>query len=139
SGGTEKTNYYSSLNYTSDKSRAIENNYNRVSGRINLTQKIGKMLEFGSNINVGRTKLIGLNDTRNTSTNYLYQTRNLLWPLYWPTDYKTGDEWTERYGSLAQNQLYYNNEWENWSNTTRLSAIESLNLKLTNDLNIKTV
>ncbi|MGO3804865.1 MAG: SusC/RagA family TonB-linked outer membrane protein [Sphingobacterium sp.] len=139
SGATEKTNYYTSLNYTTDKSRAIENNYNRVSGRVNLTQKIGKMLEFGSNINFGRTKLIGLNDTRNTSTNYLYQTRNLLWPLYWPTDYKTGEDWIDRYGSLAQNQLYYNNEWENWSKTSRLSAIESLNLKLTNDLNIKTV
>lgn len=139
SGANENTSYYSSLNYTTDKSRAILNDYNRVSGRVNLTQKIGKMLEFGSNINLAKTKLVGMNDTRNTSTSYLFQTRNLLWPFYWPTDYKTGDPWTARYGSLAQNQLYYNNEWENWSNISKISAIESLTLKLLPELNVKTI
>ncbi|MFD1770524.1 SusC/RagA family TonB-linked outer membrane protein [Sphingobacterium suaedae] len=139
SGANEKTNYYSSLNYTSDKSRAILNNYSRVSGRVNLTQKIGKMLEFGSNINLARTKLVGMNDTRNTSTSYLFQTRNLLWPFYWPTDYKTGDPWTARYGSLAQNQLYYNNEWDNSSNISKISAIESITLRLLPELNLKTI
>lgn len=139
SGATEKTSYYASLNYTTDKSRAVINDYNRVGGRVNLTQKIGKYLEFGSNVNFSRNKLVGMNDTRNTSTSYLFQTRNLLWPLYWPTDYKTGDPWTARYGSLAQNQVHYNKEWENWSNTSRISAIESLQLNILPELNVKTI
>jgi hypothetical protein len=139
SGATEKTNYYASLGYTQDKSRIIENNFDRINGRINLTQKIGKYLEFGSNVNYAKNKLIGMNDTRNTGTNYLYQASNLLWQMYWPTDYKTGNEYTARYGSLAYNPLYYNKEWENSSKTSKLSAIESLSLKLLPELTLKTI
>lgn len=139
SGATEKTNYYASLSYTTDKSRMIENDFRRINGRINLTQKIGSFIEFGSNINVANNSLIGLNDTRNLGTNYLMQTRNLLWPLYWPTDYKTGDEWSARYGSLAYNPLYYNKEWENTSDTRRISATESLTFFLLPELNVKTI
>ncbi|MEN5235465.1 TonB-dependent receptor [Sphingobacterium faecium] len=139
SGGTDNTNYYTSLSYTQDKSRVILNDYNRISGRVNLNQKIGKYLEFGSNINIAKTKLVGMNDTRNTGSNYLLQTRNLLWPLYWPTDYKTGNEWTARYGSLAYNPLYYNKEWENSSKTSKISAVESLTLKLLPELTVKTI
>ncbi|HAL52922.1 MAG TPA: TonB-dependent receptor [Sphingobacterium sp.] len=139
SGATEKTNYYASLGYTQDKSRIIENNFDRINGRIHLTQKIGKYLEFGSNVNYAKNKLIGMNDTRNTGTNYLYQASNLLWQMYWPTDYKTGNEYTARYGSLAYNPLYYNKEWENSSKTSKLSAIESLSLKLLPELTLKTI
>ncbi|MEN5436343.1 TonB-dependent receptor [Sphingobacterium faecium] len=139
SGGTDNTNYYTSLSYTQDKSRVILNDYDRISGRVNLNQKIGKYLEFGSNINIAKTKLVGMNDTRNTGSNYLLQTRNLLWPLYWPTDYKTGNEWTARYGSLAYNPLYYNKEWENSSKTSKISAVESLTLRLLPELTIKTI
>lgn len=139
SGGTDNTNYYTSLSYTQDKSRVILNDYDRISGRVNLNQKIGKYLEFGSNINIAKTKLVGMNDTRNTGSNYLMQTRNLLWPLYWPTDYKTGNEWTARYGSLAYNPLYYNKEWENSSKTSKISAVESLTLRLLPELTIKTI
>lgn len=139
SGATENTSYYSSLSYTQDKSRMIENDFQRINGRINLTQNIGKYIEFGSNINISKNKTIGLNDTRNTGTNYLFQTRNLLWPLYWPTDYKTGDEWSERYGSLAYNPLYYNKEWENSANTRKISAVESLTVKILPELNVKTI
>lgn len=139
SGGTDNTKYYSSLGYTKDKSRIILNDYERINGRVNLTQNIGKYLEFGSNINIANTNNQGMNDTRNTGTNYLLQTRNLLWGLYWPTNYKTGNDWTERYGSLAYNPFYYNTQWENSSKTRKISAVESLSLKLTSDLTLKTV
>lgn len=139
SGATDKTNYYSSLSFTTDKSRMIENDFRRINGRINLTQKIGRFIEFGSNINIANNKLLGMNDTRNLGTNYLMQTRNLLFPLYWPTDYKTGNDWTARYGSLAYNALYYNNEWENSSTTRRISATESLTFKILPELNVRTI
>lgn len=139
SGATDRTNYYASLSYTTDKSRMIENDFSRINGRVNLTQKIGSFIEFGSNVNISTSELIGLNDTRNTGTNYLYQVRNLLWPLYWPTNYKTGDEWSARYGSLAYNPLYYNKEWENSSNTRRIGATESLTFHLLPGLNVKTI
>ena len=139
SGATENTNYFASLGYTTDKGRSVMNDYERINGRINLNQKIGKLLEFGANVAVANTDLTGVNDTRNTSTNYLYQTSNLLWPFYWPTDYKTGNTWTARYTSYGQNVIHYNNEWENSTGTKKISATPSLTLKLLPELSLKTV
>lgn len=139
SGGDENTTYYSSFSYSRDDGRAKVNGHDRVSGRVNLTQKIGKHIEFGSRVNIGRTNLTGYNDTRNLGANYYEQTRNLLWGLYWPTDYKTGEPWTDRFGSLAQNNVYYDNEWENSSKTLRTSAIESLKINILPELFVNTI
>lgn len=139
SGGDEKTKYYTSVSYTKDQGRIKINDYDRITGRANLSQKIGKLFEFSSNINIAKTNLSGFNDTRNISENYYEQTRNLLWGLYWPTNYKTGEAWTTRFGSLAQNNVYYDNEWENSSKTLRISANESLVLNILPELYVKTV
>lgn len=139
SGGDKNTKYYSSLSYTKDQGRIKINNYDRISGRVNLSQRVTDNIEFISNINVANTNLSGYNDSRNISANYYEQTRNLLWGLYWPTDYKTGDPWTARFGSLAQNNVYYDNEWDNGSNTLRISANESLIVGLLPGLELKTV
>lgn len=139
SGGTENTNYYSSFSYTDDKGMSVQNEYDRLSGRVNLTQKVGKAIEFSTNVNVANTNKVGFNDTRNISSNYFYQSRNLLWPFYWPTDYQTGEAWTSRYGSLAYNPLYYNEEWENSSKTMKLTASENLSIKIIPDLVFRTI
>ncbi len=139
SGGDENTNYYSSFSYSKDEGRVKINENERVSGRINLDQKIGKHIEFTSKVNVARTKLSGFNDSRNISSNYYEQTRNLLWGLYWPTDYKTGEPWTQRFGSLAQNNIYYDGEWENSSRTLRVNAIEGLKVNILPELSVRTL
>jgi len=139
SGGNSQTRYYSSLAYTKDKGRAYTNEFDRIGGRLNLTQKIAKWLEFGSNLNVSHNDKSGYNDSRNTGTNYFYQSSNLLFPFYWPTDYKTGLPYTLRYNSLGYNPLYYDQQWENWSKTLRLSAIESLTFYLLPSLTAKAV
>lgn len=82
SGATQNTNYYTSLSYTQDEGRLKMNSFDRVSGRLNLTQKVGKFLELTTNASLARTKKSGYNDTRNTGSNYFMQTRNLLWGLY---------------------------------------------------------
>ncbi|HEY0770276.1 MAG TPA: carboxypeptidase-like regulatory domain-containing protein, partial [Sphingobacteriaceae bacterium] len=86
SGGDQNTSYYSSFSYTRDQSRIRINDFDRLSGRINLAQKVGKYVEFISNVNIARTGQTGFNDSRNTGSNYFMQSRNLLWPFYWPTD-----------------------------------------------------
>lgn len=139
SGGNSQTRYYSSLSYTKEKGRAYTNEFDRISGRLNLSQKIAKWLEFGSNINVSFNDKSGYNDTRNTGTNYFYLSSNLLFPFYWPTDYKTGLPYTTRYNSLGYNPLYYDTQWENWSKTLRMSAIESLTFNLLPSLTAKTI
>jgi len=139
SGGTETTKYFSSLSYTKDKGRAIINDYDRISGRINLSQKVFSNVEYNANLNVANTNKTGFNDTRSTGSNYFFQARNLLFPFYWPTDYKTGNPWTAQYGSLAYNSDYYNNEWGNNSNTLKLSAVQSLSWEIVPNLTAKTI
>lgn len=139
SGATPTTNYYTSLSYTKDQGRIKVNSFDRISGRVNLSQKVGKWMEFGTNVSLSRTNKSGYNDTRSTGDNLFMQTRNLLWGLYWPTDYKTGAPWTSRYGSYAQNQLYYMNECENESINSRISAVETLTLHLMKGLDVKSI
>jgi len=139
SGANDQTSYYSSLSYTKDQGRSTVNDFSRIAGRVNVNQKVGKIIEFNTNVNIAKNVQHGFNDTRSTGANYFMQSRNLLWPLYWPTDYKTGDPWTARYGSYAYNQVYYNNEWENESNVLRLSANETLTVKFMPELVLKSV
>lgn len=139
SGAGDATNYYTSISYTKDQGRLKVNNFERFSGRVNLNQKIGRHFEVGTNVSLGRTVKNGYNDSRNTSGNYFFQTRNLLWGFYWPTDYKTGEEWTARYGSYARNNLYYDKQWENKSTNTNISVIETLTAHIIEGLDLKTV
>lgn len=139
SGATPVTNYYTSLSYTKDEGRLKVNSFDRFSGRVNLSQKVGKFFELGTNVNFARTIKSGYNDTRSTGDNYFMQTRNLLWGLYWPTNYKTGDPWTTRYGSYAQNGVYYDKEWENESVNTRISASETITLHLLSGLDVRSI
>ncbi len=139
SGASETSNYYTSLSYTKDQGRSVINDFERITGRVNLNQKVGKYVEFGTNINIAKSNKTGFNDTRSTGANYFFQQRNLLWPLYWPTDYVTGAPWTLRYGSLAYNPVYYNKEWENSSKMLKLSANESLTVKILPELVFKSI
>jgi len=139
SGGDENTRYYSSFSYTKDQNRIKVNEFDRFTGRINLSQKIGKYVEIGSNVNVARSGQSGYNDTRNTGSNSYFQTRNLLWPLYWPTNYKTGQPFTARFGSLAQNNIYYDTQWDNESITRRIIANQYLQANVVSGLTLKTV
>lgn len=139
SGGDQNTKYYTSFSYTKDDGRIRVNDFDRISGRVNLSQRIGKYVDFATNINIAKTTKSGYNDTRNTGGNYFMQTRNLLWPFYWPTDYKTGAPFTARFGSLAQNGLYYDNEWDNKTSDFRVQANPSATLHILPDLDLRTI
>ncbi len=139
SGGNQTSKYYTSLSYTKDNGRIKVNDFDRISGRVNLSNSLGKYVDLMSNLNIAKTTKSGYNDTRNTGGNYFMQTRNLLWPFYWPTDYKTGKPYTNRYGSLAQNGLYYDNEWENQTSDFRMLASQSLVAHILPSLDLKTV
>ncbi len=139
SGGTDDTKYYTSLSYTKDQSRIRINEFERITGRMSISQKVGKVFEFGANVNIARSSQAGFNDTRNTGSNYFLQTRNLLWPLYWPTDYKTGNPYTARFGSLAQNNVFYDNEWDNESITRRISASPYVQFNILPELTLKSI
>lgn len=140
SGGTDKTTYFSSFSYSRNQGRVKINNYDRFSGRVNLTQKIGDHIEFGSNVNISKTSLTGFNDTSNPATNYFQATRSRLFGVYWPTDYKTGEPWLPVFGnSGAQNNIFYDNEWENGSKVFQTRAIERLKVNILPELSAQTI
>jgi TonB-linked SusC/RagA family outer membrane protein len=139
SGATETSSYYTSFSYTNDLGRSVINSFDRFTGRINFAQKVGKFVEFGTNINISSSGQDGFNDSRSTGSNYFMQSRNLLWGLYWPTDIATGLPWTKRYGSYAYNPLYYNDQWENTSNTLRLLANETVTVTILPELILKSI
>lgn len=139
SGATETTNYYTSIAYTKENGRIKTNDFDRITGRINLTQKVGKRVDFTTNINIARSNKKGFNDTRNLGGNPFLQSRNLLWGMYWPTDYITEEPYTARYGSYAYNPVFYDNEWVNYSKTLRLSASEAVTIKILPELAFKSI
>lgn len=139
SGATEASSYYTSFSYTKDLGRSVINDFNRITGRINFSEKVGKHVEFSTNLNLSNSKQEGFNDTRATGNNYFLQSRNLLWGLYWPTDYVTDLPWTARYGSYAYNPIYYNNEWENNSKTLRVFANEAVTVTILPELILKSI
>ena len=139
SGASNGTSYFASLSYTDDQGRLRVNSFDRYSGRVNLNQKVGRLFELGTNVSIGRTGKSGYNDTRNTGSNSFMQTRNLLWGLYWPTDYKTGEPWTARYGSYAQNGVYYDTQWSNEATTTDASITETAVVHFFPGLDLKSV
>jgi len=138
SGANDKTNYYTSISYTSEQSRLKINKFRRMAGRINLSRKINNWMEIGTNASMGMTIKHGYNDSRNTASNTFMNVSNLLWGFYWPTHYEDGSDWKERYGSWAQNFLYQDTQWENSSINTRMSVIETLTLHLMPGLDWKT-
>lgn len=95
SGGTEKTNYYLSLGYTTQESVARPNDMARYSFRSNIDQNIYKWLSVGVNAGLTRTEYNGLNTgTNSLSGNIFNATRqhpNV--PIYnpnHPTGYNIG-------------------------------------------------
>lgn len=139
SAGSDKTKVYASLSYTKDKGRAYTNDFQRIGGRVNINQKVMNFIDFGANINISHTDKSGYNDTRNTGTNYMFLANNLLFPFYWPTDYKTGEPYTTRYRSLGYNPLYYDTQWNNSSKILRIIAAPSLTVNFLPNLVGKTI
>ncbi len=50
SGGTEKTNYYTSVGYTNQKGMLEENEFRRISARLNLDHKLFKNVTLGTRV-----------------------------------------------------------------------------------------
>ncbi|MGN0202731.1 MAG: SusC/RagA family TonB-linked outer membrane protein [Candidatus Cryptobacteroides sp.] len=138
SGGNDKSTYYSSFSYTDEQGRVKINGFKRFSGRVNLNQKVGDRLEFATSASISRTVKSGFNDTRSTGSNYFMQSRNLLFPFYWPTT-ADGEEWTGRYASYAYNALYHDEQWENATTNLRINGSETLTLHIIPGLDAKTI
>jgi len=125
SGATDKTSYYTSVSYSDEEGRSMNNDFSRLSGRANITQKIGKIFEASTNMAVTYSEKSGFNDTDNGTLNYFQMSRNRLFPCYYPYD-EDGKLKKIRWNNTPYNILWYDDYWSNSSKTLKVSAIESL-------------
>ncbi|WP_026905405.1 SusC/RagA family TonB-linked outer membrane protein [Pedobacter glucosidilyticus] len=82
-GSSDKTNYYTSFGYLDDKGYSINSDYERFSGRLNLTQQVNKWIKAGLNINYARseTNRNGQGETSN-SVFWLVDNMPSIYPLF---------------------------------------------------------
>ena len=133
SGATDKTSYYTSLSYNKEEGRVSKNDFSRISGRANVTQKIGKLFEASTNMAITYTEKSGFNDTDNGTLNYFQQSRNRLYACYYPYD-EDGNLKQVRWNNTPYNVLWYDDYWTNSSKTLKVSAIETLQANLIKDV-----
>ena len=125
SGADENTSYFTSFAYMREEGRVATNNMDRITGRLNVSKKIVKNLEFTTNISIAGVKKDGFNDTYNNNTNYFQNLRNQFFGEYWPY-YPDGTPNTSRYKSYSYNYLYYDDLQENYSKMFRTTLNETI-------------
>jgi TonB-linked SusC/RagA family outer membrane protein len=85
SGGNEKTQFYVSANVLDQEGLALNSDFLRYSGRVNITQKISDKMNFGLNIMTAITD----QDVANNGTAYnspFYNVNRNCWPTETPYD-----------------------------------------------------
>lgn len=85
SGGTEKTDYFASLNYLSDKGYVINSDFQRISGRINVNTQATDWFRTGVNLSGTFVKSNQTDVTSSTSyVNPIFFARNIgpIYPVY---------------------------------------------------------
>ncbi len=85
SGGTEKTDYYTSLGYMNEEGFIIGSGFSRISAKANVNSQITKWLKMGSNLNVGHSKSVGeQSETSGAISNPFRATRYLgnIFPIH---------------------------------------------------------
>ncbi|MDR2859190.1 MAG: SusC/RagA family TonB-linked outer membrane protein, partial [Mediterranea sp.] len=75
SGGDDKISYFSSLGYTDEKGLTYQQDFSRISGRVNVKYKFNKRLELGANI-LYSTISQDVNSEGGTYTSPIYSSRH---------------------------------------------------------------
>jgi TonB-linked SusC/RagA family outer membrane protein len=85
SGGTDKTDYFASLNYLSDKGYVINSDFQRISGRINVNTQATDWLKTGVNLSGTFVKSNQTDVSSSTAyVNPIFFARNIgpIYPIY---------------------------------------------------------
>ena len=101
SGGTETTDYYMSVGYTTDNGWLEKTNYDRISARANLNFTPKKWIKFGVNLNASHNTSSSANTSSSTGfANPIAFARTMgpIYPVY-QHDRATGDYITDSNGN----------------------------------------
>ncbi|MHC0442950.1 SusC/RagA family TonB-linked outer membrane protein [Flavobacterium sp. 3-210] len=150
SGGSDKTKYYLSLGYSDLDGINLANDMHKYSIRANIDQEVNKWFSFGTNVNLNRTEVNGLNSAASSLSGNIFNTIRQLpnTPIYDaldPTGYNlsadnsTVGQWdnTAVAGDNITNIIYVLDHNKYKSTTTRIIASAFANAKITSDLSFK--
>ena len=103
SGGTDKSNFYSSFGYTKEEGYVIKSDFERIALRLNSDVKVKNWLKLGTSLNgtmrVTNNAIDGENSNSSFINPYLWSRR--MGPIYSPYmhDATTGARVTDQYGN----------------------------------------
>jgi len=119
SGGNDMTQAYMSLSYLGDDGYFVGSSFDRISARVKIDQKIGKIFKVGANLAYARTDMKQFGSTSSNYSNIFMFSQNIapIYPIYlYDTNgdpvydekgnkrYDFGTEYARPYGS-EQNPL----------------------------------
>ncbi len=138
SGGDEKSTYFSSVSYSKEDGMVRANGLDRLSGRLNMTNKLNNWLSLGTNVSFSSVKKKGYNDTNNNGDNYLQMQRNLVFGDWFPTK-QDGSPVTTRFLSYGFNVLYYDQLRDMTSVHNKLTLNETITIDIARGLSFKSI
>jgi TonB-linked SusC/RagA family outer membrane protein len=92
SSGTDSNNIYASLSYLGDEGYVVNSDFNRISTRLKMEQKIGEYVKVGGSVNYTRTDMnnVAASTTQYNNMFMFGQQIAPIFPIYL-YDLKTGD------------------------------------------------
>lgn len=83
-GGNEMTQAYASLGYLKDEGYMVGSNFERISARVKVDQKIGKFVKVGGNIAYANTNRKSFGDENSNYSNIFMFSQNIgpIYPIY---------------------------------------------------------
>jgi len=84
SGGNDMTQAYASLGYLKDEGYMVGSNFERISARVKVDQKIGKFVKVGGNIAYANTNRRSFGDEGSNYSNIFMFSQNIgpIYPIY---------------------------------------------------------
>lgn len=138
SGGTEKTTYFISAGYLSEKGMVAPARFDRYSVRINLDNQVKSWLKVGTNFNVAHLKTKDTPDNLSSGRGGVIMSA-LNTPPFLQIYKDDGSGWFDPnpIQNSWENPIAYMQGAKQKSTTNRLSGSFNLEAKITNDLNAK--
>ena len=118
-GGNESTKVSCSFNYFNQDGMILKSDFKRITGRINLDQKISRTVKMGVNLSYTNSEANGEDGSNNSTTsNDMYQKAITLSPYSVPYD-ENGNLNRFVTSDLKFNPLWNSYEYSNLTNTDR--------------------
>ena len=118
-GGNENTKISTSFNYFNQDGMILKSDFKRITGRINLDQKISRTVKMGINLSYTNSEANGEDGSNNSTTsNDMYQKAITLSPFSTPYD-ANGNLNRFVTSDLKYNPLWNSNQYSNLTKTDR--------------------